>query len=181
MWKLSEKTDKALIYLNTNTNERSTWSKIYTHPELGDFYCIDNIMNLPFQRKYLFDLAQQMERIGIEKQEMLDKMQQIMDLCKEKKQGYELEVYNIASTINTTLKDGWDYEKTAMLVCAMMIIQENEIIDTFNQDEAIKKINLWSKDKHMIGFFLTIANSKCNILTSSLEQSIQASFPNLSQ
>lgn len=178
MWKLSEKTEKALIYTNSNTGERVQWSKIYTHAELGNFYAVDNILEMPFSRKHIFDLAQQMERIGIEKQEMQEKMQQIMDLCKEKKPGYELDVYTIANNINNTLKDSWDYEKTAMLVCSLIIIQENEVIDTFNQDEAIKKINLWSKDKHMMGFFLSIANLRCNILTSSLEQSIQASLPN---
>jgi hypothetical protein len=179
-WILKEKTNNALHYVNTLTNETSTWSKIWTHSELGDFYCIDNIMMLPYQRKFGFDLAQQMEKIGIEKDEMVNSMQEIMDLCKEKKQGFDLEVFSKAQIIHSTLKNGWDYQKTALMTCSLLIIQEGDTIDIIDQTESVNKINLWSKDKPMMGFFLSIANQRCSSLINSLDPFTQMSSGNLS-
>jgi hypothetical protein len=171
MWQLKTKTDKGLQYVNTNTGEQVNCGRIYTHPELGNFYAFDNIMQMPYQRKYIFDLAQTMEKIGMDKDELKDKVENIMNLCKEKKQGWELDVYATAQHIDATLKNAWDYQKTAMLICAMVVIQEGENIGMFDQGEAEAKIKSWSKDKSMLGFFLSIVNQRCSILTGFLDRS----------
>lgn len=179
-WTLSNKSNTGLTYTNNLTGESCSLSKIWSHNELGDFYAFDNLMSMPYQRKYIFDVAQQMERIGIDKEEMISSMTDIMNLCKEKKPGFEMDVFAKAQLIQSTLKDGWDYEKTAMLTCAMIIVQEGDIIDTFNQEEAVKRLNLWSKDKPMMGFFLSIANQRCSNLINSLDPFTQMSSGNLS-
>lgn len=162
MWRLHSKTPKALIYENANTGEQVRWGKIYDHPELGTFYAIDNLLQLPFQRKFIFDLAQQMEKVGIEKDELADNMSKIKELCKEKKQGFELEVFAIAQKVEGFVKDHWDFEKTALLVTALVIIQEGESIGYFDQGQAQEKINLWRKDKEMLGFFLNVVSKLCS-------------------
>lgn len=171
MWQLKTKSDKGLLYVNANTGEQVNCSKVYTHAELGNFYAFDNIMQMPYQRKYIFDLAQTMEKIGMDKEELQVKISSILDLCREKKQGWELDVYATAQHIEATLKNAWDYQKTAMLICAMVIIQEDENIGLFDQGEAEVKIKTWSKDKNMLGFFLSIVNRKCSILTGFLDKS----------
>lgn len=167
MWTLKNKTKNQLIYENTRTGEQCTASFVWQHPELGNFYCVDNLLQLPFTRKFVFDLAQQMERVGIEKDELAVKMEDIKTLCKEKKPGFELDVYSIASTVGQYVKDGWDYQKTAMLVTTVCILEENESIGYFDQQQGMAKVNTWKKDPAMLSFFLNCVSEKCSHLNNS--------------
>lgn len=173
MWIQSSKTDQYLEYQNNQTGEVSRWSRIYFHNELGVFYAIDNVLQLPYQRKYLFDLAQQMERIGMEKDELSNKMQEIMTLCRDKKEGFELDIYSIAQGVERYMKDVWDYQKTALMVVALIVIQDGEQIGFFDQQQAEQKINKWMKDKEMLGFFLSIASQRISPVNSSFGQFTQ--------
>jgi hypothetical protein len=167
MWAIKTKTNKQLIFENTKTGEQCAASFVWKHNELGTFYCVDNLLQLPYQRKYAFDLAQQMEKIGIEKDELAAKMEVIKTLCKEKKPGFELDVYSIASTVEQYVKDGWDYQKTAMLVTAVCIIQEDDSIGYFDQSKAMDNINKWKQDPAMLSFFLSCVSEKCSHLNNS--------------
>jgi hypothetical protein len=178
MWKLKEKTEEALVYENTNTGEQVRCGRIYTHNELGVFYAFDNILQMPFQRKFLFDLAQQMEKIGIEKEELIDRMGKIQELCKDKKEGFELDIYAIAKGVEQTAKDHWDFEKTALLVTTLVVIQEGESIGYFDQAQSVRKLDLWKKDKDMLGFFLSVVSNLCSPLSKSFGAFTQMSSPN---
>jgi hypothetical protein len=158
MWQLATKNPTSLVYRNTNTGEECRFSKVYDHTDLGVFYIVDNILTLPYQRKYLFDLAGQMERVGIEKAELTTSIDMILNLLREKKQGFDLEIYAIASRIQSTLKDQWDYRKTALFACALCVIQDGDNIASFDQLEAIRRINAWERDPTMLAFFLTALN-----------------------
>jgi hypothetical protein len=180
-WKQVEKTKSHLLFENTQTGETVKASKIYDHAELGVFYAFDNILQMPYSRKYIFDLAQQMEKIGIEKDELADKMKQIQDLCKDKKQGFEMDVYAIAQTVERLVKDNWDYQKTAMLVTSIIIIQEGEAIGMFDQAQAMHKTMQWKMDANMLGFFLSIAAERCNKVSNSFANFTPLFSENLSQ
>jgi hypothetical protein len=58
-----------------------------------------------------------------------------------------------------------------MLISALLIIPENqlELIGIFDQEKAEENIKLWSKDSEMLGFFLNVAQQKCNNLTNKFE------------
>lgn len=167
MWIQTNKTDNALTFTNNQTGDQITCSKIYEHKELGVFYVFDNLLQMPMSRKYVFDLAQQMEKIGIEKDELADKMKSVMELIRKREQGFELEVYSIANTVHNHVKGVWDYQKTAVMVAAVMIIQEGENIGHFSQQEAERKIEAWGRDAGMLGFFLNIVTQKCSKVNNS--------------
>lgn len=176
MWQIKSKSTERLLYVNTNTGEECSFSKVYDHPELGLFYIVDNILQLPYQRKYLFDLAQQLEKVGIEKAELLSHMDSILALCKERRPGFELDVYAIAQRIQATLKDHWDYRKTALFAVTLCVIQAGDNIASFDQTESQRRIDLWSKDPTMLSFFLTGLSKRCEPLTESYTGLIQASL-----
>jgi hypothetical protein len=161
MWKLQTKEEDALIYVNENTGEFVRCGKIFHHDELGSFYAFDNLMQMPYQRKFVFDMAQTMERIGMEKKELLERINKILTLCKDKEKGWELDVYSTAQHIEATIKDGWDYQKTALLVASVVVLQEGENIGLFDQSSSERKILQWSKVPEMLGFFLSIVEVKC--------------------
>lgn len=167
MWQFSGKATNRLTYTNTTTGETCFFNKIYTHPELGQFYMIDSVLNLPYQRKYLFDLSSQMEKIGMEKDELLDNIDKILTILKEKKQGFDLEVFAIASKVRHTIKDQWDYKKTALFAATLCIIQEGDNINGWNQSESVERISLWEKDPTMLSFFLSNLNKICTEVTKS--------------
>jgi hypothetical protein len=162
MWTLSKRTEKSLSYRNSNTGEECKWNQIYDHGELGKFYAIDNLLQLSYQRKFIFDLAQQYERIGIEKTELITHTDKILTLLKEKPVGHELEIFAMVQRINNTCKDSWDYLKTAMMIIPVLIIQEGDDIGAFDQESAQERIKIWSQDKTMMAFFLNAANSLCS-------------------
>lgn len=167
MWIQTNKTDQALTFTNNQTGEQISCGKIYDHSELGKFYAFDNILQMPFSRKYVFDLAQQMEKIGIEKDELADKMKTMMELIRKREQGFELEVYSIANIVHDHVKGVWDYQKTALMVASVIIIQEGENIGHFSQQDAERKIDAWRRDAAMLGFFLNTVMEKCSKVNNS--------------
>jgi hypothetical protein len=179
MWSQQTVTDEKLVYVNNNTGEQCSLSRVYTHPELGKFYAFDNLLQMPYQRKYIFDLAQQYERVGMEKNELDTRLSEIQELCRIKKEGFEFEVYSIAQFIRSSIKDMWDFEKTSMLIAAMVIVQPDENIAIFDQQQAERKIALWRRDKTMLAFFLNILQQRCSsLLIPSVPPIQKYSVPN---
>lgn len=166
-WKLTNKTEDFIIHTNTLTNEEVRSSKIYTHKELGVFYIFDSLLNMPYQRKYIFSLIQEMEKLGIDKKELQQKLEKVMELCRDKPKGFEMDVYSIASTLNAFTKDIWDFKKSALMVTSLMVFQESENIGQFDQQLSEKKISEWSKDLEMLDFFLNLALERCNQVSNT--------------
>lgn len=167
MWEFKSKAGDKLLYRNSNTGEECTFSKIYDHRDLGVFYMVDNVLMLPYSRKYLWDLAGQMEKIGIEKDELNNRMEEVMSLCRDKKQGFELDVYAIAQRITATLKDHWDYQKTALLAVSLCVIQAGDNIGAFDQLESQRRMAEWGKDRVMMDFFLSALSKRLEPLNNS--------------
>lgn len=173
MWTKIESTDQRLVFANQNTGEVCSLSAVKKH-ESGIYYAFDNLLQMPYQRKYIFDLAQQYERIGMDKKELDVHLNDIQELCRNKADGFELEVYHKIAYIRQNIKDVWDFQKTALLTAAMVIVTPDENIAVFDQALAEKKINEWSKDKSLLGFFLNVLQQRCSNLTEPLNGLIQS-------
>lgn len=178
-WILKNKTEYSITHINTLTNEEVKSSMIYNHKELGVFYIFDSLLTMPYQRKYVFSLIQEMEKLGIDKRELQQKLGNIMDLCRDKPNGFEMDIYSIASGVSNFMKDIWDYRKSALMVTSLMVFQENENIGQFEQSISEQKISTWSKDPDMLDFFLNKALERCNqvsnIYTNLTQKYSQAS------
>lgn len=168
MWNEKTVSDKSIIYINTNTGEEASASLVYNHPELGRFFMFDSIMTMPFQRKYVFDLIQQNERIGIEKKELLTHLESVKEFINA---GKPNEAFGTVMYIESKLKDGWDYQKSSLLICALLVVQEDENINGFNQSDAEEKINKWAVDLTMLSFFLNFAQLRINSLMNFVNRS----------
>lgn len=167
MWEILNKEDSKLIYKHSTTAEECNLTKIYTGQE-GVFYAFDNILTMPIQRQLIFDDVQQRERLGIDKAELDKTIANIIENYKD-----PTLVYHEAKKVQDKLKDHWDYGKTRLMVASVVIIKEGEPIDFYNQEIANKKLKLWSLNKSLIGFFLNIANQKCQIAEQFLNKSSQ--------
>lgn len=162
MWQLINSEDKKLIYKNSNSAEICKLTEIY-NGEVGRYFIFDNILTMPYQRKWIFDSIQQHERIGIDKEELIVKLDECLTLLKE---GDTHNPFALLTAIKTTIKDSWDAVKTAQLVTSLLIVEEDEHIDSFDYDLSMKKLAKWSKEPKLSAFFLNAAQSKMIELTN---------------
>lgn len=168
---IHKKTGSEVWMLNETTKELTKMKLIRKHSELGNFYCFNSILSMPYQRKVMFDMIQQYNTLGIDKEELIKENKEILEMLEKREQGYEMKIYSKIATITNTAKTFWDYQKSSMLISALLIIPENqlELIGVFDQEKAEENIKLWSKDSEMLGFFLNVAQQKCNNLTNKFE------------
>lgn len=167
MWtKLETSTKETLIYKHSKSSEECKLSLIHDG-EMGTFYIFDNPLQMPFQRKYAFDIIQQHENLGLSKDEIIEELSKITAQNNDPNM-----VFYLAETLKTKIKDSWDFAKTSTFITALLIIEENESIDFFTQESALEKVNKWSKDSVMLGFFLSIAQKSINNLTQSFNPNL---------
>lgn len=164
MYKITHRTDSVVQVENTASNETYILKLIYDHKELGKFYVFPSILTMPFQRKAIFDLIRQHEIIGTQKKELIKENEEIMKLLVDKPQGFEHEIYTKLWNTNSTLKNAWDFYKTASAIVPLLIIPESDLenIGVYEQERQEQYINLWSKDSAMFAFFLNTVQGKMN-------------------
>lgn len=173
MYKVYKKTNNEVWLKNDTSTGLTRLKLIKRHSELGDFYVFNNTLSMPYQRKVMFDLIQQFNTLGIDKEELIKENNEILSLLESREQGFEMKVYSKVAEINKTAKSFWDYQKSAMLIVSLLIVHEDDmdLIGIFDQEQSEKRIKEWSKDSDLLGFFLNIAESKCNNLISKLDLS----------
>lgn len=168
MWNKTKVTEKQILYTNSITGEETSVDLVYKHSELGNFYIFPSIFSLPYTRKMVFDLIQQNERLGIEKKELIEYIERIKKLCQE---GKTMDIYAIASYMESKAKEHWDYKRSSLAIVALLIVQEDENISAFNQGEIEEKINRFSQDPTMLDFFLQYAQLRVESLMKLQESS----------
>jgi len=175
MYKIHKIENGSAWVTNTVSQELTQLKLIKQHPEYGKFYAFNTIHSMPHQRKLMFDLIQQFNSIGMDKEELKKEMNSIMQLLEKKEQGYEMKIYQKVATVEKIATDFWDYRQTSLLICSLCIIPESDLdmIGVFDQEKAQKYINEWAKDPDLLAFFLTITQKLCNSLTNKF----QGSFP----
>lgn len=168
---IHKKTGSEVWMLNETTKELTKMKLIRKHSELGNFYSFNSILSMPYQRKVMFDMIQQYNTLGIDKDELIKENKEILEMLEKREQGYEMKIYSKIATITNTAKSFWDYHKSSMLITALLIIPESqlELIGVFDQEKAEANIKEWSRDSEMLGFFLNVAQQKCNNLTNKFE------------
>ncbi len=181
MWKQKIKTEKQIVFLNETTGEECVASHVYTHKDLGEFYMFDSLLTMPFQRKYVFDLIQQNEKIGIEKPELTKYIENIKELIKNQSKGFDMEIFRIVSYVEAKLKDSWDYQKSSLMAVALTVVQDGDNINGFNQSDAEAKLNLWTQDPTMLAFFLNFLQLRLSSLTNMLDTSSRTYSETLDQ
>jgi hypothetical protein len=126
---------------------------------------------MPYQRKIMFDLIQQYNNLGIDKDELIKENEEILILIQDRDKGFENKVYNKIANINNTAKSFWDYKKSSMLIATLLIVHESDLnmVGIFDQEIAEKRIKEWSRDADLLGFFLNIAQQKCNSLINKFD------------
>ncbi len=171
MYTIHKKTGSEVWMLNESTKELTKMKLIRNNSELGNFYSFNSILSMPYQRKVMFDMIQQYNTLGIDKEELIKENKEILAMLEKREQGYDMKIYSKIATITNTAKSFWDYQKSSMLITALLIIPENqlELIGIFDQEKAEENIKLWSRDSEMLGFFLNVAQQKCNNLTNKFE------------
>ena len=173
MYKVYKKTNNEVWVMNETSKELTRLKLIKRHSELGNFYVFNSVLSMPYQRKVMFDLIQQFNTLGIDKEELIKENTEILSLLESREQGFEMKVYSKVAEINKTAKSFWDYQRSSMLIAALLIVHEDDLdlIGIFDQEQAEKRINEWSKDSDLLAFFLNIAQMKCNNLINKLDLS----------
>ncbi|CAA7196824.1 hypothetical protein [Chryseobacterium potabilaquae] len=185
MYKVYKKTPQEVWVMNETSKELTRLKHIKSHSELGDFYVFNSVLSMPYQRKVMFDLIQQFNTLGIDKEELIKENNEILTLLESREQGFEMKIYSKITEINKTAKSLWDYQRSSMLIAALLVVHEDDLdlIGIFDQQQAEKRINEWSKDSELLAFFLNIAQMKCNNLINKLEVSLpnflETEFPSM--
>lgn len=173
MYKVYKKTNNEVWVMNETSKELTRLKLIKRHSELGNFYVFNSVLSMPYQRKVMFDLIQQFNTLGIDKDELIKENTEILTLLESREQGFEMKVYSKVAEINKTAKSFWDYQRSSILIAALLVVHEDDLdlIGIFDQEQAEKRINEWSKDSDLLAFFLNIAQMKCNNLINKLDLS----------
>ena len=173
MYKVYKKTNSEVWVMNETSKELTRLKLIKRHSELGNFYVFNSVLSMPYQRKVMFDLIQQFNTLGIDKEELIKENSEILSLLESREQGFEMKVYSKIAEINKTAKSFWDYQRSSMLIASLLVVHEDDLdlIGIFDQEQAEKRINEWSKDSDLLAFFLNIAQMKCNNLINKLDVS----------
>ncbi|CAA7196735.1 hypothetical protein [Chryseobacterium potabilaquae] len=185
MYKVYKKTPQEVWVMNETSKELTRLKRIKSHWELGDFYVFNSVLSMPYQRKVMFDLIQQFNTLGIDKEELIKENNEILTLLESREQGFEMKIYSKITEINKTAKSLWDYQRSSMLIAALLVVHEDDLdlIGIFDQQQAEKRINEWSKDSELLAFFLNIAQMKCNNLINKLEVNLpnflETEFPSI--
>lgn len=179
MYKIHKKTESEVWLINESTKELTKMKQIRNHPELGRFYSFNSILSMPYQRKVMFDMIQQYNTLGIDKEELIKENKEILEMLEKREAGYEMKIYSKIATITNTAKSFWDYQKSSMLITTLLIIPESELdlIGIFDQERAENNIAIWGRDSELLSFFLSVAQQKCNNLTNRLEIDTQTFLP----
>lgn len=169
--KIHKKTSAEVWLKGENTPDFIKMKLIKKHKEFGNFYVFNSIFSMPYQRQAMFNLINQYNQLGIDKDELIASNIEILKLLESKEAGYDMKIYNKVSEIIKTAKSFWDYQKTSMLIIGLLIIPEDEldVIEVFDQEKVEANLKKWSIDTDMMGFFLNIAQQKCNSTASRLE------------
>ncbi|RNA63496.1 hypothetical protein D1631_17005 [Chryseobacterium nematophagum] len=185
MYKVYKKTPQEVWVMNETSKELTRLKRIKSHSELGNFYVFNSVLSMPYQRKVMFDLIQQFNSLGIDKEELIKENNEILTLLESREQGFEMKIYSKITEINKTAKSLWDYQRSSMLIAALLVVHEDDLdlIGIFDQQQAEKRINEWSKDSELLAFFLNIAQMKCNNLINKLEVNLpnflETEFPSI--
>lgn len=179
MYKVYKKTSSEVWMMNETSKELMRLKLIKKHSELGNFYVFNNVLSMPYQRKVMFDLIQQFNTLGIDKENLIKENNEILSLLESREQGFEMKIYSKISEINKVAKSFWDYQKTSMLIAALLVVHEDDLdlIGIFDQEQAEKRIKEWSADAELLAFFLNIAQRKCNNMINKLDMNFPNSLP----
>ena len=175
MYQIHKKTNTEVFIKSEMTGELTRLKLIKKHSTLGNFYVFNSILSMPYQRKLMFDLIQQYNTLGIDKDELIKENTEILKMLETREQGFEMKIYSKIASITNTAKSFWDYKKSSMLITSLLIVHESELdmIGYFDQDKAEENIKEWSKDSDLLGFFLNIAQQKTNNLLNKFEHDTQ--------
>lgn len=179
MYKVYKKTSSEVWMISETSKELMRLKLIKRHSELGNFYVFNNVLSMPYQRKVMFDLIQQFNTLGIDKENLIKENNEILSLLESREQGFEMKIYSKISEINKVAKSFWDYQKTSMLIAALLVVHEDDLdlIGIFDQEQAEKRIKEWSADSELLAFFLSTAQRKCNNMINKLDMNFPNSLP----
>jgi len=178
-YSIYKKTESEVWMLSEMTKELTKMRLIRNHPDLGKFYTFNSILSMPYQRKVAFDMVQAYNTLGIDKDELIKENKEILEMLEKREAGFEMKIYSKIATITNTAKSYWDYQKSSMLITALLIVPEAELelIGVFDQERAESNIKTWSADSDLLSFFLNISQAKCNNLTNKFEVDTQIFLP----
>ena len=112
--KIHKKTSTEVWLKGENTADFIRMKLIKSHKEFGNFYVFNSVFSMPYQRQAMFNLINQYNQLGIDKDELIASNIEILKLLESKEAGYDMKIYNKVAEIIKTAKSFWDYQKKQM-------------------------------------------------------------------
>ena len=137
-YELVKETAEEIVYKNTETKITHTLIPVWSIDN-DEYLVFKNMMNMPAKRLLVFQNIQQLEKIGMLKNELLKFMGEIK---KEAKDGDTHSIYAKAEYIEQSLKDHWDFSKTIIAIIPLCVIKKSEVqfMNEYDQELCNKKI-----------------------------------------
>lgn len=169
-------TEEYLIYRNDLVSIEHKLIPIWTI-ENDRYLAFSNIMNMTASRLMVFQQIQELEKIGITKTEIINKLKSIKEYCKE---GDTHSAYSLADYIEENMKDHWDISKTFRAIIPLCIIKESEIQLMGSYDKELCENNMKEIEANpqMLEFFFYIVQK---FIENSQESALNSSQDYLTQ
>lgn len=155
MWQLQPngELDKR-VYINSN-GSKCTTSMVYKDKEENQWYFFDDLMALPYTRKFAAMKISSLYSLGLSKDDLTGHIGRLKTISKSNDAEKYEKIYAETLDFENKVNNATDaIKQLSALTCVYFTINDEEI-DSFENNLQIKKMALLEADPEMHNFFLT--------------------------
>lgn len=155
MWELSNDIGNTREYTNATTGSRCTTTKVYTDREGNDWYCFDNLMNLPYTRSFAANMITALFALGLSKDDLSNHVNSLKSILKSTDQDKYEKAYAAVLDFESKAANATDAIKQMSGLTCVYFMLADENIDSFGNADQIRKMAIIAADTDMHNFFLS--------------------------
>lgn len=155
MWRLSKHNDTTREYTNATTGSKCTTTKVYTDREGNDWYCFDNLMNIPYTRSFAATMVTSLFALGLSKDDLSSHVDGLKSILRSTDADKYEKAYALVLDFESKASNATDAIKQMSGLTCVYFMLADENIDSFGNADQIRKMAIIAADTEMHNFFLT--------------------------
>lgn len=154
MWKLT-KDGLTREYTNATTGSKCSTTKVYQDREGNDWYCFDNLMNIPYTRQFAATMVTALFALGLSKDDLSGHVNNLKSILKSTDADKYEKAYAAVLDFESKANNATDAIKQMSGLTCVYFMLADENIDSFGNADQIRKMAIIAADTDMHNFFLS--------------------------